>query len=169
MSAIPERLAWAVSLVDPRPGERILEIGCGRGLAVRLVGEAGASVLGVDRSAGAIAAAEAHCAPLVAAGLARFRGAPMEAIDVKGEAFDKAFAVNLNAFWREPLPILAATRAALSDGGRLWLVYEPPSSTKAAEIRARLTERLADAGLAARLATAHTASGAPLLAAEVGT
>ena len=47
----------ALDLLDPRPGERILDIGCGEGTLTRRIIEHGANVLGIDNSPEMIAAA----------------------------------------------------------------------------------------------------------------
>ncbi|MEO7503653.1 MAG: methyltransferase domain-containing protein [Sphingomicrobium sp.] len=99
----------ALDLLDPRPGEHILDVGCGDGsLSVRIV-ERGATVVGIDNSESMIGAARAK-------GLdARL----MDAADLKfSEAFDAAFS-NATLHW-----ILAKDRAAraiwfgLKPGGR---------------------------------------------------
>ena len=47
----------ALDLLDPQPGERILDVGCGEGTLTRRIVERGASVLGIDNSPEMIAAA----------------------------------------------------------------------------------------------------------------
>ena len=47
----------ALDLLDPRPGERILDVGCGDGVLTRKIVERGASVLGIDNSPELIAEA----------------------------------------------------------------------------------------------------------------
>ena len=47
----------ALDLLDPKPGERILDIGCGEGTLTRKLIERGATVLGIDNSPEMIAAA----------------------------------------------------------------------------------------------------------------
>ena len=39
-----------LDLLDPRPGERILDLGCGDGVLTREIMDAGANVLGIDSS-----------------------------------------------------------------------------------------------------------------------
>ena len=83
------------------PADRILEFGCGPGVAVALVSARldDGRITAIDRSAVAIERARARNAASVAVGkvellqveLARFRGA--------ADQFDKAFAVNVNVFW----------------------------------------------------------------------
>jgi SAM-dependent methyltransferase len=50
----------ALDLLDPQPGERILDIGCGEGSLTKKIIDRGATVLGVDASPEMIAAARAH-------------------------------------------------------------------------------------------------------------
>jgi SAM-dependent methyltransferase len=49
----------ALDLLDPKPGERILDVGCGEGTLTTKIIERGATVLGVDNSPEMIAAARA--------------------------------------------------------------------------------------------------------------
>jgi SAM-dependent methyltransferase len=50
----------ALDLLDPRPGERILDVGCGEGTLTKKIVERGATVLGIDNSPEMIAAARAN-------------------------------------------------------------------------------------------------------------
>src|SRR5690242_13385703 len=49
----------ALDLLDPQPGERILDVGCGEGTLTRKMIERGATVLGIDNSPEMVAAARA--------------------------------------------------------------------------------------------------------------
>ena len=49
----------ALDLLDPQPGERILDVGCGEGTLTNKIIERGATVLGIDNSPEMIAAARA--------------------------------------------------------------------------------------------------------------
>jgi SAM-dependent methyltransferase len=50
----------ALELLDPKPGERILDVGCGNGTLTRRIAECGATVLGIDNSPEMVAAARAN-------------------------------------------------------------------------------------------------------------
>src|SRR5262247_3452480 len=79
----------ALELLDPQPGEHILDVGCGDGTLTLKIKEMGADVVGIDNSLSMIAAAKAK-------GLdARL----MDAAQLKfGEAFDAAFS-NATLHW----------------------------------------------------------------------
>jgi SAM-dependent methyltransferase len=56
---VAELGAAALDLLDPRSGERILDVGCGEGTLTKRIIERGATVLGIDNSPEMIAAARA--------------------------------------------------------------------------------------------------------------
>ena len=122
------RLAAIVDALPLRPGLRVLEIGCGPGAAARAVaGRIGEGhVLGIDRSAKAIAQAIAGSGPELASGRLRFRQAAAEDFELEpGEQrYDIAFAVRVGALdGRHPQAGRMARRrirAALVPGGRLY-------------------------------------------------
>jgi SAM-dependent methyltransferase len=130
MAAVSDRIAQAVAALPLRPGSRVLEIGCGPGVAARevarIVGPTG-FVLGIDRSATAIAQAIRGSANAVASGNLAFRKVAVEDFTLlPGEApFDLAFALRVGALdGRHPaagalaLPRIAA---ALVAGGKLYV------------------------------------------------
>lgn len=133
-SRVAERLVWAVRMLAVEPDDRLLEIGCGPGVAVSLVCErlGDGSITAIDRSPKMVAAASRRNADHVAAGTASFQAAtPLEA-DLGDARFDKVFAINVGMFWREkPVRELEIIDERLAPGGRLFLFYESPPGTAA--------------------------------------
>jgi trans-aconitate methyltransferase len=101
--------AAALDLLDPQPGERILDVGCGEGTLTRQLVERGATVLGIDNSPEMVEAARA-------AGVDALQ---LDAADMQFFAeFDAAFS---NAALHWVLEKEQAARAifrALKPGGR---------------------------------------------------
>lgn len=137
MAGVSDRIARAVAALPLRPGLRVLEIGCGPGVAARevarIVGPSG-FILGIDRSATAIAQAQRGSADEIAAGRLAFRTVSAEAFALLPDEapFDFAFALRVGALdGRHPaagalaLPRIAA---ALVPGGRLFIDAGDPLS-----------------------------------------
>ena len=126
MSVRLERLVERLAL---HPGDRVLEIGCGHGVAAGLVcdrlGTAGAYTA-VDRSPKMIAAAKRRNAPHVAAGRAEFLVMALEALDLGERRFDVIFAARVGLFQREPQRARALAERWLAPGGRLVTEYDAP-------------------------------------------
>jgi SAM-dependent methyltransferase len=164
---VPERLTLAVEMMAVRPNQRILEIGGGRGVAAALVCERlnRGSLLGLDRSAKAVAASVERNREAVTRGTAQFRALALE--DAQPEElgrFDTVFAVNVNLFWVRPAQKeLRLIARLLRPRGKLWLFYEPPGREDLARLEGKLVERLDAAGYDSR-ATTRPSSSATLLA-----
>jgi trans-aconitate 2-methyltransferase len=100
-----------VSLLAPRSGERILDLGCGTGHLTAQIAESGADVMGVDRSAEMVAAAQSAYPNL------KFQVADARKLTFN-EKFDAVFS-NATLHWiHEPEPVLQGIFKALSPGGR---------------------------------------------------
>jgi cyclopropane fatty-acyl-phospholipid synthase-like methyltransferase len=142
--AIQERIRWAVETLAVAPGDRLLEIGGGPGVAASLVCERldRGSLLLLDRSATAIERTRRRNPEHLASGRLAVAAVDLADFDPGSARFDKAFAVNVNVFWTTPATEeLARIRSALDHDGRLFLFYETPSAARARN----LLERVADA------------------------
>ena len=116
---VAERLAWPVEQLDVQPRERLLEVGCGHGVAVSLVCErlGGGHITAMDRSRKMIEMATQRNREHVEAGRAAFELASIEDADLGGRRFDKLFSVNVNQFWRRPALAAQAAEHVLEKGG----------------------------------------------------
>ena len=125
----------ALRLLDPQPGERILDLGCGDGALTRRIADCGANVIGLepdpDLSARATGAgiptvrADAHAPP--------FAG-----------SFDAVFSNAALHWMREPATVLRGIAATLKPGGRL--VAEQGGFGNVAAIYVALAASLEHAG-----------------------
>lgn len=123
-----DRIGRFVEAMDIGPRDRVLEIGCGHGVAASLVCERldGGSYVAVDRSPKMIAAAARRNAAFVNAGRARFLVAALESLDLGEQRFDKVFAMRVRLFVDEPERARALARRWLAPGGRLFVEYDEP-------------------------------------------
>jgi SAM-dependent methyltransferase len=158
--AVPERLRWAVEVLAIDPADRVLEIGCGRGVAVSLICARldGGTVTAIDRSATMIDAARQRNAAHVASGRAVLQAVALDAADLPSARFDKILAVNVNLFWLGPATReLSLVTRLLAPGGALYLCYEPPDAARIAEIADKLTGVLAPGFVMTTLTTTRRA------------
>lgn len=125
---ITDRLAWAVDTLAIEPADRLLEIGCGHGVAVSLVCErlAGGRIMAIDRSAKMIAMAEKRNRSFVADGRATFQAASLAEADFGDQRFDKLFAVNVGLFRAGRAAELAQIKRHLAPDGALYLFHQDP-------------------------------------------
>ena len=125
----------ALDLLDPQPGEHILDVGCGDGTLTLKIKERGSDVVGIDNSLSMIAAAKA-------------KGLDARLIDAADLRFDAAFdAVFSNATLHWVLDKERAARAiwfALKFNGRF--AGEMGGAGNLATLRQALDEELVERG-----------------------
>lgn len=112
----------ALDLLDPRPGESVLEVGCGPGLALkaalRRVGPDGFAA-GVDHAQAAACIAARALRGEASCGRAAALCADAADLPFRDLFFDRAFAVNSFGFWPAPGRALHEIARVLKPGGRL--------------------------------------------------
>jgi cyclopropane fatty-acyl-phospholipid synthase-like methyltransferase len=123
-----ERQAWAVDVLAVEPDDRLLEVGCGHGVAVSLVCERldGGHITAIDRSQKMIDMASERNRECVESCKATLQTATFEEADLGSRSFDKIFAIHVAAFWRRPAENLGAARERLAPGGALYLFNQSP-------------------------------------------
>jgi ubiquinone/menaquinone biosynthesis C-methylase UbiE len=125
---LSERLQRVVDELDIRPDDRVLEIGCGHGVAATLVCRRldGGRLTAIDRSPRMIEAAARRNAAYVADGRAEFLVASLEDVALGDRRFDKIFAVRVGLFHRDPARARALAERWLAPGGAIFAFYDEP-------------------------------------------
>ena len=137
---VADRAAELVTLLDPRPGERILDLGCGTGRLTAVIASRGASVVGVDRDAAMIEAAREQFPDV------EFAIGDGEALDLAGP-FDAVFSNAALHWMTRPEVVLHGVARLLRPGGRF--VAELGGHGNVAVIEGALREALARQGVPA--------------------
>jgi ubiquinone/menaquinone biosynthesis C-methylase UbiE len=116
-----QRQLDAVEALDIQPGDRVLELGCGHGVAASLVCERlgdGGRLVAIDRSQKMIDLASRRNARDVAAGTATFLCTTFEDAGFGDERFDVIFGVHFPPMLRhDPEGTRVRVQALLAPGG----------------------------------------------------
>src|SRR5919108_119923 len=146
------RNRWAVGLLAVEPTDRVLELGCGPGVAIAALASRATRglVVGVDQSQVMIRQTSRRNAAAIRAGRVRLIHAPVERLHTTDGPFDAALAVNNVGIWPEPTARLREIGRLLRPGGRIALVSQPrcPGATAATSAAAphKMAALLSDAG-----------------------
>lgn len=109
-----------------RPGERIVDVGCGTGIVTRLAAQevgANGTAVGVDIDAGMLAVARSVTPPALGID---WRQASAEALPLKDASCDVAFCQMSLQFMEDRLKALAEMHRVLMPGGRILLDLPGP-------------------------------------------
>lgn len=141
-----ERFVWAMDTLALDPADRVLEVGCGHGVAVSLVCErlTSGQITAIDRSPKMIEMAPRRNRGHIAGGRAVLKTAALETADFGNERFDKVFAFNVAPFWLQPKDALGIIRRHLTPDGAVYLFWDARHTQpgQARDLADRLSEKL---------------------------
>ncbi len=154
-----EECATLIRWLDPRPGERILDVGCGHGYNDRAITRSGARVVGIDVNEERLAVArESNGGPGI-----EFLSMDAEEMGFPDESFDKAVSFCVIEHFRRDQKVLEHVHRVLRPGGALVLSADSLSNPEIRQeereahgrryavntfyTRENLTRKLRDAGL----------------------
>src|SRR3954471_6328930 len=144
------RFVWAVDTLEVRPADRLLEVGCGHGVAISLVCErlTTGTITAIDRSPKMIEMATRRNRKHVDAGRAVLEAVALEDADLGERRFDKVFAFNVAPFWQRPEVALGAVREHLARDGAVYLFWDARHSApgRARDLGNELADRLREGG-----------------------
>jgi ubiquinone/menaquinone biosynthesis C-methylase UbiE len=138
--------ARIVDLLAVQPGDRVLEIGFGPGVALGILADRASpgTVAGVDASREMVAQASARNAAAMRTGRVALRQGSVDNLPFASNSFDKVMAINAVQVWPDPAAGLREVRRVLRPGGRAALGFTP----YAAQSNEAVTAALAAAGFA---------------------
>jgi SAM-dependent methyltransferase len=115
----------AIDLLDPRSGDRVLDVGTGhaRALGVIATRVPGLEVIGADPSPLMCAIARRHLRPAIRQGHARIIQAAGDALPMPTGHVNAILSVHTVYFWDSPASHLAEFLRVLRAGGRVVLAY----------------------------------------------
>ena len=115
--------------VDPQPGQRLLDVGCGPGALVRQFARRGCLVVGVDADPAMVARAEELAAEMPGA---EFRQGSVLALPFGADEFDRVTATNVIFLLPDPLAGLMEMARVCKVGGRVAMLNPAARLSEAA-------------------------------------
>lgn len=106
-------------MFEIKPGERVLDVGCGSGVFSHAMSERGANVLGIDANQEAIAYAN----ETFQTNLSEFKLGLLDELDLEPDSFDRATCLEVveHVYEHQALKLLTDIRRILRVGGELLL------------------------------------------------
>ncbi|UFN51047.1 methyltransferase domain-containing protein [Roseomonas sp. OT10] len=134
------KLTLAMQLLDARPGQRVLDYGCGTGWLCRALAQQGLEVVGVDVSAAALEKSAAYTslhAPHLAA---RIRLEPMDgtALPLEDASVQRILCYDVLHHLHDPGAALHEMARVLAPGGRAAFIEPGPRHSRAATSQAEM-------------------------------
>lgn len=138
-----DRFSWAAELLDIKPKDIILEIGCGTGLAVEEIVPQlqGGKILAIDRSDKMIQKAVQRNKKFLNSGKVEFITTDLLHLKTD-QKFNKVFCFNINLFWTQKSIAKEVTilKANITKKGLLYICYGPMVASGIEKIKGPLTQ-----------------------------
>jgi arsenite methyltransferase len=152
---------------DPKPGERILDVGCGTGVNVhaisKLVGPSG-KVIGIDNSPAMLSVARDKAS----ADNVEYRQMAVEEMDFPEASFDGIVCTQVLGYVADPVAVIRSALRVAKPGGRVFvaetdwdtLVYNIPDKELQRKVTLSFTDHHGDGWVGRRLFTMCRQAGA---------
>lgn len=147
-----QRNQWTVDLLDIRPEDRVLEVGCGPGLALAACAARATRghVVGLDHSATMIAQARRRLGRMGLLDRADLVIAGIDAVPGLSGPFERIYSINVVQFLPDAAAFFTILFTALAPGGLAATTYMPrnrnPSRTDALSMAEKVRAAMTEAG-----------------------
>jgi SAM-dependent methyltransferase len=141
-----ERNRWTVDLIAPEANARILEVGCGPGLALAAICErvTAGRIVGLDHSPLMLTQAAQRNARAIETGRLQLHLGGLDALAELSGNFDVVYSINVAMFWRDRSAALRAICTAMRPGGLLATTYQPRHARAQSGDAFRFAKQLGD-------------------------
>jgi len=149
LQTIPARIRWAVDILDVKPDDQILEIGCGDGSAAELICSRlnRGRLFAIDRSESGVDRTKRRCGEYIKQGRLTVRHIDLATLRVPVKRLDRVYAFNVNLFWvRRCEAEVALLHERLSPGGACYLFYEATRKDQVPTIVEKASKSLVEGG-----------------------
>jgi protein-L-isoaspartate O-methyltransferase len=143
-------MIWAVELMDPQPGDNVLEIGCGPGYGAELICQrlTAGKLFAIDRSESGVDRTRRRNQRFVDSGRLTVRQIDLATLRVPVKRLHKVFAFNVNLFWvRSCADEVALLHERLLPGGGVYLFYDATQPELVPNIVRKASAALTEGGL----------------------
>jgi ubiquinone/menaquinone biosynthesis C-methylase UbiE len=122
-----ERFAWALEVLEIKPTDYVLEVGCGAGILAEQVAQklTTGRITAIDKSEAMIRMASKRNHSWITVGKVHLVADDFAEVSL-AEQYDKIFTFNVSVFWKEPEKELKQIRQYLKVGGKFYLFHQPP-------------------------------------------
>ncbi|HEY1011321.1 MAG TPA: methyltransferase domain-containing protein [Herpetosiphonaceae bacterium] len=141
--------AWTIDRLALRPGDRILDLGCGmgRGLAQAMRRSPAGYGIGLDRSPTMARAARRTTAPWRRAGQAAIVRGDLTALPLAPASLDKIYSIHTFYFWPDPVALFQRLFALLAPGGALMVtlstgMQQPDGSWRLSPLQEKIEQQI---------------------------
>jgi SAM-dependent methyltransferase len=128
MTKTPERFLWATELLEIKPTDHILELGCGAGILAEQIATrlTSGKLIAIDKSSSMVDKAQQRNSRFIDNGVSSFLAADFLKAELSRSYFNSIVAFNVNFFWKNPVLELLYIKQLLKLKGKLYVFYQAP-------------------------------------------